>query len=99
MITTTYTCDRCKKILEKEEQLHELKLVWRNQRHYSYSSGKRQEFDINLPKQEWCENCMIEIGFKAKPTEEPKVTLPTLEEFLVQWIRDEVSEQISKDRN
>lgn len=102
MRTYTVKCDRCGKsetvTCSNEEKLGIMSVgvcVRDPQRYSSFSSVP--EADVTKTG-EWCKKCRLEVGVtKAYQEEDKKVAPkvePTLEELLIQVLRDFVAEQI-----
>lgn len=92
MITTIYTCDRCKKEVEKED----LEGVAFGLRYYRQYSQDYVVFPRHVPGREfdWCKSCRIETGLTpvdAKlPDAKPLNPQPTLEDLIRELIRQEL---------
>ena len=88
MKTTIFTCDRCKKEVEKLEEVG----AGRRVKSYGYGGGERMEACQFLA--EWCLECCIEMGitklWKESPTPPfPIQPPPTLEDMIREIIREE----------
>lgn len=94
MRQTILTYDRCKKVVEKNEDLNTLELVFTNPRHYSYSSGKYIEMTSNVPKADWCNVCLGETGFATITNHPATVSITTIEDMIREMIREEAREVV-----
>lgn len=81
MTTITYTCDRCKKTVEKRTDLYTLSLVAKDG---SYGfQGNEMEVESSIPPADWCRDCCVESGFlKWQPVEKQPPQPPTLEDMI-----------------
>jgi hypothetical protein len=86
MITTIYTCDKCKKDVDKGGELFDVELS------VTFNWGRKI-----IAKQDWCEDCMIVNSLqnyipKNKENLEKITPPPTLEDFIRDMIYEVVSE-------
>lgn len=87
-ITTTYTCDKCGASQGTYTQMWEIKVAF-------YHYGNRPEYSDGLqPKALWCRKCVEPYPFLlGRPRLEGDTSPPppTLEDFLRDIIREEVT--------
>lgn len=79
---TTYTCDRCGKTQDNDNQMWSVGLVYRHG-----NSGVRYETNPNVYKEAlWCRPCMVHLGPLAEtdpvPKGVPQIPPPTLEDLV-----------------
>jgi hypothetical protein len=94
MITTTYTCDRCKRVLEDAEQLSEISVIFKNSGYISYTDGQRRVIESRLKPVQWCDACIGETGFASFRKVEASIPAPTIEDFIRTMIYATVDEAI-----
>lgn len=94
MKQTILTCDRCKKVVEKNEDLNTLRLVFTNSRHYSYSSGQYLETKSNVPEVDWCNVCLGETGFATITNHSATAAITTIEDMIREMVREEAREVV-----
>ena len=87
MRKTILTCDRCKKEVEKLEE------VGAGRRVKSYGDDSRERMEVCQVLAEWCLECCIEMGIAAPCKESPAIPIrppPTLEDMVREIIREEI---------
>lgn len=84
-----FTCDRCKKVVPKENDLTEVGAGKREQYYGSSFSGER--YEVRQFVSEWCIDCCKEFGLVISNRETPpKPPRTTLEDMIREIVREEM---------
>ena len=84
-----FTCDRCKKVVEKGADLIS---VGAGRRDYSSSSyGSVSYYTVRQVTADWCLECCIAFGIaEVKYDQSPPLIPPTIEDMIRELIREEL---------
>jgi hypothetical protein len=99
---TIYRCDRCGDV-SKTEGILNLEIVAvgvKTERYSSYEPGYNL-IDHQLREKEMCQKCREELGIfdpKPKKTEDPTKTFPSLEEMIMEIVREEISNRPKEEK-
>ena len=90
MLTVIYTCDRCKKEVDK---LFAVAVGLKEHKYSSYGGSREYLHDELNREKELCEECLLDLGIKLRGKKKETVVqaYPTLDELVREIVREEMS--------